>query len=77
MAIEVTLPQHHDGSDHGEIARWLVAVGDRVQVRQPLVAIEYDGSVVEIPATRAGTVARICAETGACVRSGSLLLVLD
>ena len=77
MAIEITLPAHDDGSDHGEIARWLVKVGDRVQPRQPLVAVDYDGATVEIPATRAGKVARICAEIGACVRQGSLLLVLD
>jgi pyruvate/2-oxoglutarate dehydrogenase complex dihydrolipoamide acyltransferase (E2) component len=76
MAFEITLPVH-DGADHGEIARWLVKVGDHVAARQPLVAVEFDGATVEIPATRPGKVARICADVGACVRTGSLLLLID
>jgi len=77
MATEITLPAHDDGSDNGEIARWFVKVGDHVKLREPLVAVDYDGTMVEIPSKAAGKVARICAEVGACVRTGSLLLLLD
>ena len=76
MPIEVTLPMH-EGSDNGEIAHWLVRVGDLVAARQPMLAFDYEGTLVEIPAARAGRVARICADVGACVRTGSLLLLLD
>jgi pyruvate/2-oxoglutarate dehydrogenase complex dihydrolipoamide acyltransferase (E2) component len=76
MTTEVTLPVH-DGSDNGEIARWLVKVGDMVTARQPIVAVDYEGKLVEIPAARGGRIARICADVGACVRTGSLLVLLD
>ena len=76
MTTEVTLPPH-DGLDNGEIARWLVRVGDQVNARQPMVEIDYEGRLIEIQASRGGKVARICAEVGACVRTGSLLLLLD
>ena len=76
MAFEITLPVH-DGADNGEVARWLVKVGDQVAARQPLVAVDFDGSTIEIRSTRAGQVARICADVGACVRTGSLLALID
>jgi len=76
MPTEVTLPMH-EGSDNGEIARWLVKVGDLVAARQAMVEVDYEGTLVAIPAARAGRVAQICADVGACVRKGSLLLLLD
>jgi acetyl/propionyl-CoA carboxylase alpha subunit len=77
MTSEVMLPAHDDGADHGEVLRWLVEVGERVKSGQPLVAIDFDGRHVEIPAGRGGKVKAICADVGACVRTGSLLAVLE
>jgi hypothetical protein len=52
----LTLPDHGDGHHEGEIARWLVAVGQEVAEDDPLVEIQTDKTTVEIPSPAAGKV---------------------
>ena len=54
MAYEFKLPDLGEGLTEGEIARWLVAVGDEVAEDQPLVEIQTDKTTVEIPSPAAG-----------------------
>ena len=44
------LPDLGEGLQEAEIVRWHVAVGDRVAVDQPMVAMETAKAVVEVPA---------------------------
>ena len=57
--------------------RWLVQPGDRVTRDQPIVEIQTDKALVEIPSPAAGTVARLGAGVGSIVKVGELLFVLD
>jgi pyruvate dehydrogenase E2 component (dihydrolipoamide acetyltransferase) len=75
--IEFRLPDVGEGLEEAEVMRWLVGPGDRVARDQPIVEIQTDKALVEIPAPAAGTVAKLGAGVGAIVKVGELLFVLD
>ena len=56
MNHEFRLVDIGEGLTEAEIVSWLVAVGDRVVEDQPVVEIETDKAVVEMPAPVTGTV---------------------
>jgi len=74
--VELRFTDVGEGLVSGEIVEWLVARGDVVQRDQPLVAVETDKSVVELPSPVAGTVTRLAVAPGATVHVGDLLVVL-
>lgn len=76
MALEFRFPDVGEGIHEGEIVHWLVKEGDRVRSDQPLVEVETDKAVVEIPAPRAGTVLRLAAAEGQKIRVGEVLVVI-
>ena len=77
MALEFRFPDVGEGIHEGEIVRWLVKEGDRVRPDQPLVEVETDKAVVEIPAPRAGLVVRLGAAEGQKIQVGEVLVVID
>jgi pyruvate/2-oxoglutarate dehydrogenase complex dihydrolipoamide acyltransferase (E2) component len=76
VAYEFKLPDLGEGLTEGEVARWLVAVGDDVAEDQPLVEIQTDKTTVEIPSPAAGKVAQILVEEGNVVPVGTVLVVI-
>ncbi len=76
MAYEFKLPDLGEGVREGEIARWLVEVGQDVAEDDPLVEIQTDKTTVEIPSPAAGTVARILVEAGELVPVGTPLVLI-
>jgi pyruvate/2-oxoglutarate dehydrogenase complex dihydrolipoamide acyltransferase (E2) component len=76
VAYEFKLPDLGEGLTEGEVARWLVAVGDDVAEDQPLVEIQTDKTTVEIPSPAAGKVASILVEEGKVVPVGTILVVI-
>lgn len=76
MALEFLLPDVGEGLAEATVLRWLVAVGDPVDGDAPLVEIETDKAVMEIPAPRAGVVLHHGAAEGDVVEIGSLLVVI-
>jgi pyruvate dehydrogenase E2 component (dihydrolipoamide acetyltransferase) len=76
VAYEFKLPDLGEGVREGEIARWLVEVGETVAEDDPLVEIQTDKTTVEIPSPAAGTVARILVEEGRLVPVGTPLVVI-
>ncbi len=75
--IEFRLPDVGEGLEEGEIIRWLVAPGDTVNRDQPLVEVQTDKSLVELPSPVAGQVISLAAEEGEIVKVGQLLVVLE
>ncbi len=71
------LPDLGEGLTSGEIVSWLVAVGDAVEVDQPVAEIETAKAVVEVPSPFAGTVATLHAEVGGEVEVGTPLVTVD
>jgi len=58
------LPDLGEGLTDAEIAAWHVSVGDRVVTDQPLLSVETDKAIVEIPAPFAGSIAKLAHNTG-------------
>jgi len=76
MAFEFKLPDLGEGVREGEIARWLVEVGQEVAEDEPLVEIQTDKTTVEIPSPAAGRVAQILVEEGELVPVGTPLVLI-
>ena len=68
------LPDLGEGLQEAEIVRWHVAVGDRVSVDQPLVAMETAKAVVEVPAPIAGVIAALHGKPGDTIATGAPLV---
>ena len=76
MAYAFKLPDLGEGLTEGEVARWLVAVGDEIAEDQPLVEIQTDKTTVEIPSPAAGLVSRILVAEGEIAPVGAVLVVI-
>ena len=58
------------------IAKWLVAVGDRVTAEQPLLEVETQKATTDVPSPAAGYVRKLCVKEGETVGEKSLLCIL-
>jgi pyruvate/2-oxoglutarate dehydrogenase complex dihydrolipoamide acyltransferase (E2) component len=76
VAYEFKLPDLGEGVREGEIARWLVEVGQTVAEDDPLVEIQTDKTTVEIPSPAAGLVSQILVEEGQLVPVGTPLVLI-
>ncbi|MDN4593947.1 dihydrolipoamide acetyltransferase family protein [Polycladomyces subterraneus] len=76
MSVTFTLPDVGEGVAEAEIVRWLVKPGDLVEADQPVVEVQTDKAVVELPAPVAGRVVQINGKEGDMMRVGDVLLVI-
>ena len=77
MAFEFKLPDIGEGIVEGEIVRWLVKAGEKLDEDQPMVEVMTDKATVEISSPVAGTVSRCFGEAGDIVKVGDTLVVID
>lgn len=75
--IEFTLPDVGEGLSEAEIIEWSVEVGDPVYADQPLVSVNTDKSVVDIPAPADGTIVTLGGKVGDVLPIGALLAVIE
>jgi 2-oxoisovalerate dehydrogenase E2 component (dihydrolipoyl transacylase) len=68
------LPDLGEGLQEAEIVRWHVAVGERVAVDQPMVAMETAKAVVEVPSPYAGIVSALHGKPGDTIATGAPLV---
>src|SRR5690625_2439099 len=61
----------------GEILHYFVEVGQEVGVDEPLLEVQTDKMVAEIPSPAAGTVTEILVEPGTVVNVGETILIID
>src|SRR6185312_13189450 len=74
---EFKLPDLGEGMQEAEIRRWLVQPGDIIKLDQPMVEVETDKAVVEIPSPIAGRVANIRVQAGQVAQLGEVLVILE
>jgi len=74
---EFALPDLGEGLDEAEIVAWHVGKGDRVVADQPLVSVETDKAVVEVPAPWSGTVSELLVAPGTVCAIGTPLARFD
>jgi len=75
MAFEFKFPDIGEGLTEGEIVRWLVKEGDEVNEGQPLVEVETDKALADIPSPRTGVILKILAKEKEIVKVGQVIVV--
>jgi pyruvate dehydrogenase E2 component (dihydrolipoamide acetyltransferase) len=71
--IEVRLPPIGEGIAEGEIVKWIVQKGQKIEAEQPLLEVLTDKAAVEIPAPQSGVVAELLFQEGDLVPVGSVV----
>src|SRR6266487_890074 len=74
---EFKLPDLGEGMQEAEIRHWLIKPGDTLRLDQPMVEVETDKAVVEIPSPIAGRVSAIRVQEGTVAKLGEVLVIFD
>jgi 2-oxoisovalerate dehydrogenase E2 component (dihydrolipoyl transacylase) len=74
---EFTLPDLGEGLEEAEIVAWHVNEGDHVVADQPLVSVETDKAVVEVPSPWSGRIGHLFGAKGDIVKVGAPLVSFD
>lgn len=77
MAFQFKLPDIGEGIHEGEIVKWFVKPGDKVQEDDVLCEVQNDKAVVEIPSPVAGTVEEVLVDEGTVATVGQVLVTFD
>ena len=77
MAKEFILPDLGEGIEEGDVVRVLVSEGDEIEADQPVLELETDKALIEVPSPFRGTVASINVKTGDRVPVGAVLLTVE
>jgi pyruvate dehydrogenase E2 component (dihydrolipoamide acetyltransferase) len=75
MSYEFKFPDIGEGLTEGEIVRWLVKEGDEIKEGQPLVEVETDKALAEIPSPKTGLIRKILAGEKEIVKVGQVIVV--
>lgn len=74
---EFKLPDLGEGMQEAQIVEWLVGPGDTLKLDQPIVRVETDKAIVEIPSPVAGRVSEIRVPQGQVAKLGEVLVIFD
>lgn len=77
MSFQFKLPDIGEGIHEGEIVKWFVKKGDKVQEDDVLCEVQNDKAVVEIPSPVAGTVEDVLVAEGTVATVGQTLITFD
>ena len=77
MAFEFRMPDIGEGIHEGEIVKWFVKAGDKVQEDDVLCEIQNDKAVVEMPSPVEGTVEEVLVAEGEVAVVGDVLLRIN
>jgi len=75
MAYEFKFPDIGEGLTEGEIIRWLVKEGDEIKEGEPLVEVETDKALAEIPSPKTGVILKILAKEKEIVKVGQVIVI--
>jgi pyruvate dehydrogenase E2 component (dihydrolipoamide acetyltransferase) len=75
MPYEFKFPDIGEGLTEGEIVRWLVKEGDEIKEGQPLVEVETDKALAEIPSPRTGLILKLLAKEKEIVKVGQVIVI--
>ncbi|MDP3728909.1 MAG: dihydrolipoamide acetyltransferase family protein [bacterium] len=74
MVTQFKFPDVGEGIHEGHIVSWLVKEGDIVKEDQPLIKVETDKAVVELPSPVTGKILKIYFKAGDIVKVGETLV---
>jgi len=76
-ATEFTLPELGENIDQGDLVRLMISPGAKVSEGQPVMELETDKAVVEVPSSVTGTVKDVRVKEGEKVKVGQLIFTLE
>jgi pyruvate dehydrogenase E2 component (dihydrolipoamide acetyltransferase) len=76
-ATEFVLPELGENIDQGDLVRMLISAGARVSEGQPVMELETDKAVVEVPSSVSGVVREIKVKEGQKVKVGQVIFTLE
>jgi 2-oxoisovalerate dehydrogenase E2 component (dihydrolipoyl transacylase) len=71
---QFVLPDLGEGLEEAEIVNWYVNEGDHVVTDQPLVSVETDKAVVEVPSPSSGRILHLFGAKGDVIKVGAPLV---
>ena len=74
---EFKLPELGENIDSGDLVRLMIAAGDRVSEGQPVMELETDKAVVEVPSSVNGVVREIKVKEGSKIKVGQVIFTLE
>jgi pyruvate dehydrogenase E2 component (dihydrolipoamide acetyltransferase) len=74
---EFRLPELGENIDQGDLVRLMISPGTKVSPGQPIMELETDKAVVEVPSSLTGTVKEIRVKQGAKVKVGQVIFTLE
>jgi len=77
MIQEVRLPEISENVETGDVIKVMVAVGDIIDIDQPLVELETDKAVLEVPSPFKGKVTEILVNEGDTIKIDQVILKVD
>lgn len=77
MSVDFILPDLGEGIHEAEIIAVKVKEGEMVKEDQPILEVETDKAVVEIPSPHAGKIAKVHVQNGQQVTVGSVMITYD
>src|SRR6202022_1114766 len=76
-ASEFRLPELGENIDQGDLVRLMISPGSKVSEGQPVMELETDTAVVEVPSSVTGTVKEIQVKEGQKVKVGQVIFTLE
>jgi pyruvate dehydrogenase E2 component (dihydrolipoamide acetyltransferase) len=76
-ATEFRLPELGENIDSGDLVRLMIAPGARVSEGQPVMELETDKAVVEVPSTVSGVVRELKVKEGEKIKVGQVIFTLE
>lgn len=77
MSFQFKLPDIGEGIHEGEIVKWFIKPGDKVQEDDVLCEVQNDKAVVEIPSPVEGAVLNVLVDEGTVATVGQVLVTFD
>jgi len=74
---EFTLPELGENIHQGDLVRLMVAPGSHISAGQPVMELETDKAVVEVPSSVTGTVKDVLVKQGEKIKVGQLVFTLQ
>ncbi|MEJ1230096.1 MAG: dihydrolipoamide acetyltransferase family protein [Galbitalea sp.] len=77
MSTDFAMPDLGEGLTESELVAWHVAVGEPVELNQPIAEIETAKAIVQLPSPFAGTISQLYVEPGTVVAVGARLVAFE
>jgi pyruvate dehydrogenase E2 component (dihydrolipoamide acetyltransferase) len=74
---EFTLPELGENIEQGELVRIMISPGAKVSEGQPVIELETDKAVVEVPSSVSGVVKQIKVKEGQTLKVGQVIFTLE